>query len=511
MGTGGEAVRALMPFGNDFDAVDDPVGFAVRHYPEGLAWLDEQGSMTWGEVDEVISRMAGSLAANGKREGDRIGVCCSSPRQGMLAVFAVIRLGGAAVMLDFRLPVLEAESRGSQAGASLMLVDKECSVKGTLPAELKGGISLPSRAMSSAQPATIVFTSGSSALPKAAILTLGNLRSSACGVAERLGRKVLARWVLTLPIAHVGGLSVLFRAAWTGTSILAMPQGDQAGWDQFIRLHRGTGISVVPTQLARWMEASSRPPPPSLKAVVVGGAPLSQSLQGKAQALGFPLLTTYGLTECASQVTTLSLSDSHRGQGGRTAGRALEGTTVAILDAQGRPLPPQHQGEIAVKGPTVFAGYVEEGSRVRTLPGGWLGTGDLGWVDSEGFLTVTGRMGDMILTGGENVHPAEVEAGLLSLSGVTRAAAMGIPDPLWGQRVVALVEAEEGRDGESLRQELRGKLAGYQIPKEIKIVPALPLTPLGKTKRSALLQCWNEAHGESSSSPCRSTPTPIRR
>lgn len=289
----------------------------------------------------------------------------------------------------------------------------------------------------------IFATSGSSGRPKAVELTRDNFLAAAKASAARLGWQPDDRWQLTIPLAHVGGFSILIRC-WCAHRPVVI--GGEPG-------EGATIVSVVPTQLAR---IAARPPPPSLRLVLVGGAPLSPTLRRRADA--WPVRTTYGMTEACAQVATQADPEDVG------VGRVLDGTELRI-DGE----------EILVRGPTLFRRYAT-GEPKPVDDDGWFRTGDLGRLD-DGCLTVFGRADDLIITGGENVHPAEVEDALRA-AGAKDAVVFAASDELWGETVVAAIEGEPPDPSR-----LDGRLAGFKRPKKIAQLDAFPRTPIGKVDR----------------------------
>ena len=261
------------------------------------------------------------------------------------------------------------------------------------------------------------------------------------------------RWLSALPLAHVGGLSILLRSCIYGTTAVVHPSFDLDA--ALVELQRATLVSLVPTQLARLLDAGLREPP-RLRAVLLGGGPIPPVLLQRAGAAGVPVVSTYGLTEACSQVTT--------------GGHPLFCTRVELSAA----------GEILVGGPTVAPG--------ARGADGLLHTGDLGAWDADGTLRITGRAADTIVTGGENVAPAEVEAVLEAHPAVAEAAVHARPDDEWGEAVVATVVLAPGAaaTGEELRAHVRARLAGFKVPKDVAFASALPRTPSGKLLRRLL-------------------------
>jgi O-succinylbenzoic acid--CoA ligase len=288
--------------------------------------------------------------------------------------------------------------------------------------------------------ALVVHTSGTTGEPRPVELTYGNVLASALGTAVALGLRTDERWLCPLPLSHVGGLMVLLRSViYATTAVLGPPDRDDV-----------TLASMVPTQLARLVDS---PPPPTLRAVLLGGAASDRAVLHA----DWPVAPTYGLTQACSAVTVGEVGDTE------TAGRALPNTTVSIAP----------DGEILVQGPTVASG-------------GTLRTGDLGRLDDRGRLIVIGRKVDTIVSGGENVAPAEVEAVLLEHPAVAEAGVFARPHPEWGEAVTAKVVLRDQATESELRAWARERLAGFKVPKAIEVADRLPRTASGKLLRREL-------------------------
>lgn len=295
-----------------------------------------------------------------------------------------------------------------------------------------------------------IFTSGtSSATPKPVALTYGNLMWSAFGSAVALGLDPAERWLCVLPLAHVGGLQILVRSAIYGTSVILHPSCDAHRVRAALEDDGVTLVSLVPTMLARLLDAGLREPP-HLRHALIGGAPLAPALRARAEEAGIPVAETYGMTETASQVVT--------------EGRPLLGTSVELAE----------DDEIVVSGPTVAGG-------------GPLATGDLGAWTEDGRLQVRGRKADTIVTGGENVAPQEVEEVLLEHPGVRDVAVVGRRDPEWGEALVALVVPGTPQPtAEELRGWVGERLARFKVPKDVEWAAELPRNAAGKLERRTL-------------------------
>ncbi|MET0565988.1 MAG: AMP-binding protein [Acidimicrobiia bacterium] len=309
--------------------------------------------------------------------------------------------------------------------------------------------------------ASVVFTSGSSGGRKGVRLTLDNWEAAARASMDHLGHGPDDTWLLALPLHHVAGLSIIVRSAYSGGAVRMLPGFDPVTYATHLR--RGVTVaSMVPTMISRVLEVDPGPFP-GLNAVLLGGGPIPDRLLEQAHASGLPVLPTYGLTETAGQVATL-----RPGQPVENKAYPLPGVMLRI----------ESEGLIAVRGPMVSPGYVGEPDRGAE---DWLVTGDLGTIDRDGALRVTGRADTIIVSGGENIDPAVVEAAVVRVAGVEKALVAGLASERWGMEAVCLYvgKAEPSR----VEAELRHILPGFMIPKRWLQVADLPLTPLGKPDR----------------------------
>ncbi len=328
-------------------------------------------------------------------------------------------------------------------------------------------------------PLAYVFTSGSTGAPQAAILSrrafIASSRASEANLAYGPGD----RWLLAMPLSHVGGLSVLTRTLMAGATAVVAPEGPTSAEELVRRMTDAevTHASLVPAMLTRVLRAGLEAPP-GLRAVLIGGAPASSALLADARAAGWPVLPTYGSTETCSQVATRAPGDVLDTDG--RIGRSLPGVQVRIV-----------HGEIYVRGPMLFDGYIGATSSPE-LNGfdddGYFATGDLGDLDAEGVLWVRGRRSEIIITGGENVFPAGVEAVLSAHPDVTEACVYGVPDADWGEVVAAVYRSASGPIPD-LDDWLRERLSPHRRPKRLTCVnhlAELPKTSSGKIDRGAL-------------------------
>ena len=427
---------------------------AARTHPGSTALDGPDGSRTYAELHAVALAGARALRARGVAPGDRVAIALPPGLAFAEALHACLQLGAVAVPVDVRLAAAE---RALVCGGAALVVEEpledECSSE-TSPAAVAHDLDAV---------AAVIHTSGTSSAPRPIELTYGNFLWSALGSAVALGADPGERWLCALPVSHVGGLSILVRSAIYATTAVIHPRFDTDLVLRALREQRITLVSLVATTLARLLDASLERPP-ALRWALTGGGPVPEALIERARGVGIPVSTTYGLTEACSQVTT--------------GGPPLFCTRVRIA---GAPPAGPGVGEIMVAGPTVAPGSRDAD--------GWLRTGDLGALDEHGFLRVTGRVADTIVSGGENVAPAEVEAVLEAHPDVLEAVVLGRPDPRWGEAVVAIVVPRPNSmpQEEVLRAHCAARLARYKVPKQVDFTDTpLPRTRSGKLLRRAL-------------------------
>lgn len=387
--------------------------------------------------------------------------------------FALGRLGAALVPLNARLTASELGPLVERAGARLVLAEEglidRLSVARPFPTPapepLDDGAPDPGRVLAG------LFTSGTTGTPALVLLTFGNFVAAHEANAGNLGASETQVWAGTLPLFHVGGLALAFRWAMMGAALVLERQFDAVRAATLLRRGDVTHASMVPTALARVLDQPGGPFPASLAAILVGGGPMGSALLSRARTMGLPVLQTYGLTEACSQVTTERPGEAD----GTTAGWPLAGLEVRVVDEQGRWCAADVVGEVLVRGPTVTPSVGE-----------WLHTKDLGSLDARGRLSVHARRVDLIVSGGENIYPAEVEAVLGASGLVDDVAVVPTPDATWGQAPVAFV-VWKGRVAEAeLLAFARERLAGFKVPRRVVSVRELPRNASGKLLRHQL-------------------------
>ncbi len=431
------------------------------------------------------------------KPGDRVGILMANGVPFVASLLALMRMGLVAVPLNTRLTKPELKWQVDNADCRLVLCDPSTIAQAdglgvdVLEMRQQSFDGPPSEfneygSMDLEDDFAIVHTSGTSGRPKAAVLTYGNIYQSAQASALKLDSKPDDRWLCVLPLYHLGGLSIILRSLIYGTAIDLMPAApfDLHAVNQRLSDNPITLISLVPTMLQRLLEANTRPWHHRLRLILLGGEAPSPELLQRCIAEDLPIATSYGLTETASQVATARPDLVYRKP--RTVGKPLKRTQVRIIDEQGEDAAPNVPGEVLVKGDSVMRGYYNDtAATAKALRAGWLHTGDIGYLDKDGDLFILQRREDLIVSGGENIYPAEVEAALRQHPAVDEAVVLSLPDPHWGQRAAAVIETRAGQSpsADTLMSFAREKLAGYKVPRQIAFVDTLPRTASGKIQR----------------------------
>jgi O-succinylbenzoic acid--CoA ligase len=462
---------------------------AARRDAPALFTADE--TVSFGALDRASEKVARQLVTLGVRSGDVVGVKGHPTPSLISAIHGIWKAQGVLAPMNPRWTPLEGTHALKALRPSLVLVGEGETppplfpdVKHRLRLGPEGGggelellgslrpdtghlppLSDPAATWDSL-PAAHLLTSGTSGVPKVVTLTHGNLRASAEGARERLDLSSSDRWLASLSVAHVGGLALVSRAALVGSGLVLRGSFHAGSFASLVEDGAISHASLVPTMLHQLLDLwGDKPPPETLRCLLIGGAGAEGALVRRALAQGFPLALTYGLTEASSQVSTAPPSLVREKPG--TVGTPLSGVELQLAA----------DGEILVRGDTVAGGEVGEE--------GWLRTGDLARQDEDGHLWVTGRLSHRIISGGINVDPAEVEALLRTHPAVLEVAVVGLPHPRWGEEVVAAVVVRAGSSlpaGE-LDRLTRAALSSAKRPRVFQLIPALPRNPNGKVDR----------------------------
>jgi O-succinylbenzoic acid--CoA ligase len=483
----------------DFALTPDWLAARAAVSPQAMALFVDERTLTYGGLDALVHATSHWLHRCGVRRGDHVGVLLPNCLAYVAVVHGLTRLGAVLVPLNIRLSQHEVAGQMVQADCRRLILAADSPLAASTPAdshlirishdlaELSSGTATPLKT-----PLTgldhlqaIIFTSGTSGRPKGAMLTYANHFHSAVGSAFRLGILSSDRWLACLPLYHVGGLAILLRACLYGTAVVLHDGFDVERVDESLAAQGVTIVSLVPTMLHRLLPKARPGQWPQLRLVLLGGAAAPGELLATARALKVPVATTYGLTEAASQVATLTPEAAVLKPG--SVGRPLLFTELRIAGDDGATVPAGTIGEVCVRGPAVFAGYFSDPTATaNALRGGELHTGDLGYLDDDGDLWLVQRRSDLIVTGGENVYPVEVEMVLAQHPAVSAVCVAGVAHPEWGQRVAALIVASSPLTVEEVTDFARQRLAGYKVPRLVRFAGALPLTGSGKVSRATV-------------------------
>lgn len=478
----------------------------ARLSPDHDAIITDDRTYTFAQLDRAVKRAADTLRSMGIRPGDHVATLATNSDAFVIAVHALIGCRAVMVPLNVRLTPTELRWQIDDSDTRWLLYEHEradvvtqldlnipaCEIEclvspdcsqSKYDAKLDG--ETPRVDLEAVQ--GIIYTSGTTGNPKGAMLTLGNHWWNAVGSALNLGIHHDDRWLAMLPLFHVGGLAILFRSVIYGHPVIIHRRFDPAKANDAID-HQGVTIaSVVSTMLRAIIDERQKQPfPKSLRALLTGGGPIDPALLATCAKIGAPVIQTYGMTETASQAATLSPADALRKPG--SAGKPLFPNEIRVNKPIGE------IGEIEVRGPSVSPGYYNrpEDNQTRT-DDGWFQTGDLGRFDEEGFLYVVDRRSDLIISGGENVYPKEVEDVLTRHPAVLEAAVVGVPHAKWGQVPIAYVvfrpdrRTDEERGIADIIEHCRQHLARYKVPTQIIPVESLPRNATGKLLRRGLV------------------------
>jgi len=470
--------------------------------PDAPAIEGEDSTWTFGELAERARRGAAHIVTSVPPAAAPVAMLLPGDAQFVGWLAALSLAGRAALPLNSRLTTAELAQQLTDARAGVLLGEHGDARLAELAVRLPGltivavpqfedlpdaHSQLPGEEAADDALLVVLFTSGTSGRSKGACLSWSNFAASALAAADPLGPAIAERWLACMPLFHVGGLSIVVRSVLFGGPIRLHSRFDAALVSDALDEGDIAGISLVPTMLSRLLDhRGPRPAPAGLEVLLLGGAAASTELLARARFAGYPVCPTYGLTEATSQVAT---ARPQRSGAARPAPMLpLPGVEVRIV-VEGEDAAAGEPGEIVVGGPTVMQGYLDDpAATALALRDGWLHTGDIGFLDDAGGLHVLDRRDDLIVSGGENVYPAEIEAVLAGHPSVAEAGVTGVPDADLGSTVVAWIVAKDAVtvDSHALAEHCRAHLAGFKCPREFRFVSALPRTAAGKLQRRRL-------------------------
>ncbi|HXH11746.1 MAG TPA: long-chain-fatty-acid--CoA ligase, partial [Alphaproteobacteria bacterium] len=486
---------------------------------------------TYAKTLGRVHRLANALGALGVAKGDRVAVLDTNSARYVEAYFATSMLGGVFVPLNYRAKADELEDMVTTAGARLLFVGErylslvaslrerlvgvthyvalESSPSGMMPYEellAWGATEAVEAEVDEDDVNVLMYTSGTTGRPKGVMLTYGDFVAYVCGHTELADGTPRGSTLLCVPLYHIAGVTSMMTSLFAGRRLVILPQFDPIAWLDTVQRERITHAFLVPTMLKRVLDQPefAHYDCSSLEVLAYGAAPMPlpvirRAVESFPATVGF--INAFGQTETTATVTML-LPEDHRLEGSpveverklrrlSSIGRPLPDVEVKIVDALGAEVPRGEIGEIAVRTPRMMKGYLAEvDATAQTIIAGWLHTRDLGWMDEDGYVYLAGRKDDLIIRGGENISPAEIEAVLQAHPAVEEAAVIGVPDLEWGEQVMAIVVRKPGNtlSAEEVTEWCRQRLASFKKPELVHFVPELPRNPLGKVLRKDLRQ-----------------------
>jgi acyl-CoA synthetase (AMP-forming)/AMP-acid ligase II len=500
-----------------------PLHKALRERATSLATVHGSGRRTWQQSVERIARLAGVLRSLDVQPDDRVGLLGQNSDGYIEALYACLWAGAAFNPVNVRWTASEIAYSLDDCETRLLIVDESCAAhiaplrrqsrtlrtmiwagpnpapEGTLALQslLTAATPAPDAQRGGSDLAGVLYTGGTTGNPKGVMLSHDNLAVNALAVIAAVRRPPISTALHVAPLFHVGGLSFLLQLNLRAATHVLARSFEPAMALRLIESERVTECFMVPSMLRMLLQAPEfgRHDLSSLRTIVYGAAPIDPTLQG-ALLSALPqvdLIQAYGQTEAGPVVTMLA--PEHHQSGGplsgklTSAGRPVSTAEIRIVDEVDHECDPGVVGEICVRGPSVMQGYWNRPELTeQALRGGWLHSGDAGYLDNEGFLHLVDRIKDMIITGGENVYSAEVEKTLLAHPGVAQCAVVGVPDDTWGERVHAVIVRRDGAEADavSLMAHCRQAIAGYKCPRSVEFRTELPMSAAGKVLKHVL-------------------------
>ena len=474
------------------------------------AIVDRGASHTWREHVARVRRAAGALAALGLKPGDTFAIIAANGPRYTELLHAGYWSGIVPVPINHRLAPPEVRQILDDAGCKLLIRDDihrhplaaSAMTLDAFDGRVATATAVPPRAAQPDDLALLLFTGGTTGRSKGVRLSHGNLVANGEQVGQAMRARADDRYLHVAPMFHAADLlATAFTLA--GASHAYLPAFSGAGVLHAIQEHKVTVTMLAPTMIILTLQEPrfAAYDLSSFRLLFYGSSPMDAVWVERAMKAfsGVDIQQGYGLTETSPILTTLDPADHVRALAEkrpellRAAGRAVAGVELRIVDDDGRDVPPGAVGEVAVRGPNVFAGYLNRPEETaEAIRAGWFHTGDMGRLDEGGILYLVDRKKDMVITGGENVYTSEVEAALYTHPGVQEAAVIGVPDETYGEALLAVVVPAAGNSltPEALIEHCRGRIGGYKIPRRIELVREMPKSAMGKILKTELRRLY---------------------
>ena len=468
-----------------------------------------EAKISYSEFNEKVNSTSNLLKNSGIKKGDHIAVVGQNSFDYILIIFSLWKLNAVPVPINLRLLQKEIEKKIIFADCKFVLVDRNLHLRINhksfniilFPSkdESKTNTFEKNKRYNKNNTALIMFTSGSSGKNKAVMLSFENLIQSASIGNQVLNQNKKDRWLASLPFYHIGGFSIIVRACLSGASVI-IPHSLNTNDIAFaIKKYKPTLASLVSTQLKRLIDNNIKPNK-ELKNVLIGGGFTSAELSVKAVKKEWKITKVYGSTEVSSFISAINFKEIPNKPG--SSGKALHPNKILIVNEKKEVVASNISGEIIIKSPTIMKGYYTPACRYagkaekdlaetsKKIINKFYYTGDIGYLDDEGYLFIEARCDDMIISGGEKIFPKEVESAILTYPFINEAFVLGIKNSEWGQEVSAVVVIKKNKKIKSgdLIKFLKDKLPGYKIPKKIFFIDNIPKTSLGKVQKEKLRQ-----------------------
>src|SRR5918992_214275 len=458
----------------------------------------DKRQFTYREFEAIVKRVAGMLWANGVRKGDVVSLLLPNSVEYVIAYFACWHIGALAGPINSLLKSQEIAYVISNSEAKLLLVNSEfvpqIDIKSVIFDNVQEFTDQPvaETRINAGDEAIIIYTSGTTGKPKGCLLTHGNVIANARQISSWLGFTEKDRLLTMMPLFHMNAVSVTTMSAlYAGGSTVVSSKFSASRFWQIISDYQITSFGSVATMLSMLLSTYPDGVPEGLhteqlRFAMCGSAPVPAEVMKRfEETFDCLVIEGYGLSESTCR-STFNPPDRRRRPG--SCGLPI-GNEMRVVDDEDREVPDGEAGEIVMRGENVFKGYFKnEEATARAFRGGWFHTGDVGYRDAEGFYHIIDRKSDMIIRGGENIYPREIDELLYKHPAVAEAAAFGVPDPLYGEEVAAFVVLKEGREatGEEIAAYCREHLADYKCPKSVRVVGSLPKGPTGKVLKREL-------------------------